>query len=61
MDRIIFEIEHSTQLTENLSESDFVDLLNHYHRLKTPEKDKLITKLILNGKYNPSYVYILGN
>jgi len=47
-------------LTEKLSESNFVDLLNHYHRLETPEKDKLTTKLILNGKYDPSYVFILG-
>lgn len=26
----------------------------------TPEKDKLITKLILAGKYDSSYVYILS-
>ena len=48
-------------MTDKINEEDFVTLLNDYHRLKTPEKDKLITKLILNGKYDPSYVFILGN
>ncbi len=36
-------------------------MLRNYHRLKTQDKDKLTTKLILAGKYDPSYVFILGN
>jgi hypothetical protein len=34
--------------------------LVNYKRLNTPEKDKLITKLILAGKYDSSYVYVLS-
>jgi hypothetical protein len=47
--------------SDKINLEQFDGLLRHYHRLQTPEKDKLITKLILAGKYEPSYVFILGN
>jgi hypothetical protein len=47
--------------SDKINLEEFDGLLRQYHRLQTPEKDKLITKLILAGKYEPSYVFILGN
>jgi len=28
--------------------------------MPTPDKDKLLTKLILSGKYDPTYIYIVS-
>lgn len=43
-----------------ISKQEFQDYLLNYHRLPTPEKDKLITKLIMAGKYDTSYIYIVS-
>lgn len=39
---------------------DFENYLQNYHRLATPEKDKLITKLIMSGNYDSSYIYVVS-
>jgi hypothetical protein len=61
LDRILYEIQYSKQESSRITLEQFAGLLKHYQRLETPEKDKLMTKLILAGKYDPSYVFILGN
>lgn len=61
LNRLLYEIQFEDR--ENGSDwtyEEFQKFLSHYQRRSTPEKDKLITKLILAGKYDSSYVYILS-
>jgi hypothetical protein len=43
-----------------ITKSEYEEFLQNYHRLPTPPKDKLITKLIMAGKYDTSYIYIVS-
>lgn len=58
--RLIYEIEHEVGGSEMVSRHEFQEYLLHYHRLPTPEKDVLVTKLIMAGKYDTSYIYIVS-
>lgn len=61
LDRILYEIQYSSSEDNKMTWEEFEQLLGHYQRIPTPEKDKLTIKLILSGKYDPSYIFILGN
>lgn len=43
-----------------IQKEKFQNFLRNYHRLPTPPKDKLVTKLIMAGKYDTSYIYIVS-
>lgn len=43
-----------------ITKSEYEEFLQNYHRFPTPPKDKLITKLIMAGKYDTSYIYIVS-
>ena len=60
LSRLIYEIQHQLTDQEKITREEFIDYLEHYHRLPTPDKDKLITKLIMAGKYDTSYIYIVS-
>ena len=40
--------------------SDFNRYLDSYHRLKTGDKDKIIQKQVLAGRYDVSYVFVVS-
>ena len=58
--RLIFEIEHESSDRTLWRIEDFNEYLEHYHRLETPSKDKLVTRLIMAGKYDSSYIYVVS-
>ena len=61
LNRLLYEIEYEEREGEQTwSLSEFIQFLQHYNRRVTPEKDRLITKLIMAGKFDSSYVYILS-
>lgn len=60
MNRILYELEHQMTEEKVWTREKFMNYLDHYYRLPTPAKDKLITKLIMAGKYDNSYIYIVS-
>jgi hypothetical protein len=61
LNRLLYEIEFEERgESQDWSFEEFEEFLSNYKRRVTPEKDKLITKLILAGKYDSSYVYIIS-
>lgn len=61
LNRLLYELEFEVRgESQDWSFEEFEEFLSNYKRRATPEKDKLITKLILAGKYDSSYVYIIS-
>ena len=60
LNRLIYEIEFEVRDDQEWTIQEFEQFLLDYKRRATPEKDKLITKLIMAGKYDSSYIYVLS-
>lgn len=57
--RLLYELEHELGENQEISLQEFERYLNNYFRRLTPDKDKLITSLIMAGKYDTSYIYVV--
>ena len=60
LNRLIYEIEFEVREEEEWTFEEFEAFLLDYKRRSTPEKDKLVTMLIMAGKYDSSYIYVLS-
>lgn len=60
LSRLVFEIEYEDPGRDEWEINDFINYLEHYYRLMTGEKDKIIQKQVLAGRYDVSYVFVVS-
>ena len=60
LNRLLFELEYEEPGRQEWSLNDWREYLNSYHRLITSDKDKIIQKEVLAGRYDVSYVFVVS-